>query len=59
MRIRVLAALDAANGFLLFHAALLALGNEPTLAAYSAQNTAFYDLLAESFEQHILRFILA
>jgi hypothetical protein len=47
---------DATDSFLLFHAALLALGNEPAFAADSAQHTALDDLLAKAFEQGVLRF---
>lgn len=54
MRVCVLAALDAADGFFLFHSTLLALGNEPALAADSTQDTALYHLLSKAFEQHIL-----
>lgn len=54
MRVCVLAALDTADGFFLFHSALLALGDEPALATDSTQDATFHHLLSKAFEQHIL-----
>src|SRR5512135_211532 len=45
--LRKRAPLDAANRLLAFHAALLALGDVPALAAHRAQHAALDDLLAE------------
>src|SRR5262245_46591663 len=53
------AAFAATNSFLLFHAALFALGNEPTFASNRAQYSALYDLLAKVFEQGVLGFSVA
>ena len=53
------AALEASQRFTAFDAVRFALGNVPSLAAHGAQNAAFDDLLAETFQQLILRFILS
>src|SRR5574340_625182 len=53
------ATFDAADRLLAFHAALFALGDEPTFTAYGAENTALYDLLPKALEQRVLRFTTA
>jgi len=45
---------DAADRFLLFHAALFALGDEPAFAANGAQYTTLNYFLAKAFEQGVL-----
>ena len=48
------APLNTASGLLLLHAALLAFGNVPALAAHRAQNAALDNLLAKTLQQRIL-----
>jgi hypothetical protein len=57
LKILIRTSFDPADRFLLLHAALLTLGNKPTLAAHRAQDAAFDDLFSESFQQHILRLV--
>jgi hypothetical protein len=52
-----LAALDAANGLLLFNASQFTLADKPALAANGAQYTTLHNLFTEALEQLILRFI--
>src|SRR5215216_6759205 len=47
------------NCFLLFHAALFALGDEPTFATNSAQHLTLDNFLAKALEQGVLRFTVA
>lgn len=53
------APLDAADCFLLLHAALFALRDEPAFTANRAQHTAFDHFLAKALKQRVLRFATA
>jgi hypothetical protein len=49
---------DCATSCLLFvHSTLLALGDEPSLAAYSTENPALDYFFAKALEKRVLRFI--
>jgi hypothetical protein len=49
-----IAPFDSADRFLLLHAALFALGNEPAFAANSAQHSTLDHFLAKALEQGVL-----
>jgi len=50
---------EASHGLFLFHPALFALGDKPTLPADSAQDTTLDNLLAKALQELILRLIIA